>query len=94
MLFDSPATIVSQTEYHIPPTQYNHRYDWSNTNQMLTSYQGMIGIKTGSGSGAGYCIVFEAVRNNRILIGAELGAPSFEVLWDDVAHLLDRSFAR
>ncbi|GHO72329.1 D-alanyl-D-alanine carboxypeptidase [Ktedonobacter sp. SOSP1-85] len=88
------ATIVSQTEYHIPPTQYNHRYDWSNTNQMLTSYQGMIGIKTGSGSGAGYCIVFEAVRNNRILIGAELGAPSFEVLWDDVAHLLDRSFAR
>ncbi|GHO55585.1 hypothetical protein KSB_40600 [Ktedonobacter robiniae] len=88
------AEIVRQTEYHIPPTQYNRRYDWYNTNQLLTSYSGVIGIKTGSGSGAGYCVVFAAVRNNRLLYGAELGAPgSFDVLNSDVTRLLDKAFA-
>lgn len=88
------AEIVRKTEYHIPPTQYNRRYDWYDTNQLLSSYPGVIGIKTGSGSGAGYCVVFAAVRNNRLLYGAELGAPdSFDELYSDVTRLLDKAFA-
>ncbi|MET8681869.1 serine hydrolase [Streptomyces sp. NPDC004647] len=47
-------------------------YTWYNTNKLLGSYNGAIGIKTGTGTAAGPCLVFAAKRGSRTLVGVVL----------------------
>jgi serine-type D-Ala-D-Ala carboxypeptidase (penicillin-binding protein 5/6) len=44
-------------------------YTWENTNRLLGSYKGVIGIKTGTGSKAGPCLIFAAEDNGRTVVG-------------------------
>jgi D-alanyl-D-alanine carboxypeptidase (penicillin-binding protein 5/6) len=67
---------------------------WTNTNTMLSSYSGMIGIKTGSGPEAGYCLVFAATRNGKTIIGTVLNSTSATVRSSDAKKLLDYGFAK
>lgn len=67
---------------------------WTNTNKLLSTYSGAIGVKTGSGQQAKYCLVFAATRNNKTVIGTVLAAPSEANRTSDVKKLLDYGFAK
>ncbi|MEV8031118.1 D-alanyl-D-alanine carboxypeptidase [Streptomyces sp. NPDC086182] len=70
-------------------------YTWENTNKpLLTGYSGTIGIKTGSGPEAKYCLVFAATRNGKTIIGTVLASTSVTVRTSDAKKLLNYSFAR
>lgn len=93
---DTFAKIVATQHYDVPAQGGDvtrHHYPWDNTNQLLGIYPGANGVKTGSSDDAGFCIVFSASRNGRLLIGAELGAPNTELLYSDAARLLDIGFS-
>jgi serine-type D-Ala-D-Ala carboxypeptidase (penicillin-binding protein 5/6) len=64
--------IVRQRSYSIAPTARHHGYRWQNTNELLGSYPGAFGIKTGHTTGAGYCLLFEAQRHGVTLMGVVL----------------------
>jgi serine-type D-Ala-D-Ala carboxypeptidase (penicillin-binding protein 5/6) len=59
------------------------------TNQLLDTYPGADGVKTGLTDNAGACLVFSATRDGHRLIGVVLNAPR---LWDDASALLDYGF--
>jgi D-alanyl-D-alanine carboxypeptidase (penicillin-binding protein 5/6) len=67
-------------------------YTWYNTNKLLGSYNGAIGIKTGTGSDAGPCLVFAATRNGRTVAGVVLHASSKTSRYSDAAKMLDYAF--
>jgi D-alanyl-D-alanine carboxypeptidase (penicillin-binding protein 5/6) len=69
-------SIVDQRFYQLPKGPGHHGYWWDNTNGLVVSYQGAVGIKTGYTDGAGHTLLFEAIRNGRTLIGAVLGSPA------------------
>jgi D-alanyl-D-alanine carboxypeptidase (penicillin-binding protein 5/6) len=64
--------IVAQHSHWIGATSQHHHYYWANTNLLLRSYRGSVGIKTGYTAGAGYCLLFAASRNGTELIGVVL----------------------
>jgi len=66
--------IVKQRHHLITATRQHHRYYWTNTDLLLSRYQGAIGIKTGFTTGAGYCLLFAANRDGKELIGVVLGS--------------------
>jgi len=69
-------SIVAQHIYQIPKGPGHHSYWWQNTNELIGTYQGADGIKTGFTNAALHCLLFEATRNGRILIGDVLGSPA------------------
>jgi serine-type D-Ala-D-Ala carboxypeptidase (penicillin-binding protein 5/6) len=66
--------IVAQRSYYLPATHLHHSYRWHTTDMLLGSYPGAIGIKTGDTKAAGNCLLFEARRDGRTLIGVVLHA--------------------
>ena len=54
----------------------HHPYWWDNTDGLIASYPGAMGIKTGYTDKALHCLLFEAARNGRTLIGVVLGSPA------------------
>ncbi|MBG0853816.1 D-alanyl-D-alanine carboxypeptidase [Streptomyces spinoverrucosus] len=69
-------------------------YTWTNTNTLLTNYSGAIGVKTGSGSQAKFCLVFAATRNGKTVIGTVLTSTSAAQRETDAKKLLNYGFAR
>ena len=69
-------SIVGQRFYQLRKGPGHHAYWWDNTNGLIGSYQGAMGIKTGYTDDAAHCLLFEATRNGRTLIGAVLGSPA------------------
>ncbi|MFE2262050.1 D-alanyl-D-alanine carboxypeptidase family protein [Streptomyces griseosporeus] len=67
---------------------------WTNTNTLLSSYSGAIGVKTGSGPEAKYCLVFAATRNGKTVIGTVLASTSTTQRATDATKLLNYGFAR
>ena len=65
----------------------------SNTNKLIRSYNGAIGIKTGSTSKALYCLSAAAERDGMRLIAVVLGAPSTADRFSSASKLLDYGFA-
>ena len=68
-------SIVDLRFYHLPKGHGHHQYWWDNTDGLIGSYSGAIGIKTGYTDVARHCLLFEAARNGRTLIGVVLGSP-------------------
>lgn len=64
-------------------------YTWYNTNQLLGSYGGVIGIKTGTGTKAGPCLVFAATKGDRSVAGVILNSSD---RYADAKKMLDWSF--
>ncbi|MFE5911112.1 D-alanyl-D-alanine carboxypeptidase family protein [Streptomyces wedmorensis] len=86
---------TKSTSQKVTTRSGGYRYmSWTNTNKLLSTYSGAIGVKTGSGPQAKYCLVFAATRGNKTVIGAVLGAPSEANRAADVKKLLDYGFAR
>lgn len=83
------ATIVATQNYNIPATDQHKSYPLPNTNELLGTYDGAEGIKTGSTDNAGECLVFAALRNDAELFGVVLGAPDDATRYSDARALLD-----
>jgi D-alanyl-D-alanine carboxypeptidase (penicillin-binding protein 5/6) len=69
-------SIVAQHIYQIPKGPGHHHYWWENTNDLIGSYPGADGIKTGYTTAALHCLLFEASRGGLTLIGDVLGSPA------------------
>lgn len=67
---------------------------WTNTNSLLNSYSGTIGVKTGSGPASKYCLVFAATRNGRTVIGTVLASSSATQRATDSTKILNYGFAK
>ncbi|MFJ8541598.1 D-alanyl-D-alanine carboxypeptidase family protein [Streptomyces sp. NPDC093586] len=67
---------------------------WTNTNTLLGSYSGTIGVKTGSGPEAKYCLVFAATRKGKTVIGTVLASTSATQRATDATKLMNYGFAR
>ncbi|MCM1969111.1 D-alanyl-D-alanine carboxypeptidase family protein [Streptomyces sp. G1] len=70
-------SIVKTTSYSTGGTSTSAT--WSTTNLLITpghpyQTQGAIGVKTGSGSVAGQCLVFSVTRNGKTIIGVLLNS--------------------
>ncbi|HYZ56089.1 MAG TPA: serine hydrolase [Streptosporangiaceae bacterium] len=87
-------SIVDQRSYHLTAGSGHHAYGWKNTNMLLGSYPGAIGIKTGSTNAAGYCLLFEARHGSRSLIGVVLdsSATTRAVSFSDAEQILNWGF--
>ncbi|MFJ8230025.1 D-alanyl-D-alanine carboxypeptidase family protein [Streptomyces sp. NPDC094448] len=84
--------VVKATKYVAVATASNGKkrtYTWYNTNKLLGSYSGAVGVKTGTGTAAGPCLVFAATRNGKTYIGVALNGTD---RFTDAAKLLDYGF--
>jgi D-alanyl-D-alanine carboxypeptidase (penicillin-binding protein 5/6) len=88
-------SIVSQTQYHLAQGQGHRAHWWYNDNTLLKTYPGAVGIKTGFTNDAGHCLLFEAIRDGRPLIGVVLGSPpiGFTAGEQDAARVLNWGFS-
>ncbi|GCD36532.1 D-alanyl-D-alanine carboxypeptidase [Streptomyces chrestomyceticus JCM 4735] len=89
---DTFRTVVKTKQYKGEAPAANGRtryYTWNNTNQLLGSYDGVIGIKTGTTTPAGDCLVFAATRGDKTLYGTVLNSKD---RYADAAKLLDHGF--
>ena len=64
----------------------------TNTNKMLRSFNGCLGLKTGSTSRAGFCVSEVASRNDLMLIAVILGGETSKSRFADAATLLNYGF--
>jgi serine-type D-Ala-D-Ala carboxypeptidase (penicillin-binding protein 5/6) len=87
------SQIVQLQNYKLPATDRHRAHDWTNTNTLLGSYQGMIGVKTGHTDAAGWCLVFAATKSGHHLIGVVMNDPSEELRNKDAMTLLNWGFA-
>ncbi|NEB13145.1 D-alanyl-D-alanine carboxypeptidase [Streptomyces coelicoflavus] len=67
---------------------------WTNTNTLLGSYSGAIGVKTGSGPEAKYCLVFAATRKGKTVIGTVLASSSSAQRAKDATRLMNYAFTK
>ena len=70
--------VVATRSYHVAAGAGHRAHTWKNLNQLLASYSGAIGIKTGFTAAAGECLLFEARRGSTTLIGAVLHSSASE----------------
>lgn len=66
----------------------------TNTNKLIRSYDGCVGLKTGSTSIAKYCVSAVAQRNGITLIAVVMAAPDYKVRFRDGAAMLNYGFSR
>ncbi|GHE80051.1 D-alanyl-D-alanine carboxypeptidase [Streptomyces longispororuber] len=89
-------SLVKTKSYKAKPTMPNGGTrgmpTWENTNKLLGSYRGAIGVKTGSGSQAKYNLVFAATRNGKTLVGSVLMSSSKTSRYTDAKKVLDYGF--
>src|SRR5215510_1671043 len=75
MRFPAFRSIVNERFFSMKKGQGHGSYWWGNSNELIGWYPGAVGIKTGYTVVAGHCLLFEAVRGGRALIGVVLGSP-------------------
>ena len=92
------AAIVGTREYKVAATSVHLAHVWKSNNPLLGTYPGAIGIKTGFTSAAGQCLLFEARRGSKTLIGVVLdssgiNSPSLAAVASDAVTMLDWGFS-
>jgi D-alanyl-D-alanine carboxypeptidase len=84
------AAIVATTVYYFEgPDNVNHRLT-NHNKSFLTSYPGAIGVKTGSTSRAGACLIAAATRDGRTMLAVILDGTNPN---QTAKQLLDEGFA-
>jgi serine-type D-Ala-D-Ala carboxypeptidase (penicillin-binding protein 5/6) len=88
-------SIVSQVQYHLPKGPGHAEHWWYNDDSLLRTYRGAVGIKTGFTDKAGHCLLFEAIRNGRPLIGVVLASPAngLRASENDATRILNWGFS-
>jgi D-alanyl-D-alanine carboxypeptidase (penicillin-binding protein 5/6) len=84
------AAFASIPAMRLPATATHHAYSLYNLNQMVRTYPGANGLKTGWTGRAGGCLIATAARSGRHLMVVLLGSPR---IFDEAAALLDYGFA-
>ncbi|HEX2313049.1 MAG TPA: serine hydrolase [Thermomonospora sp.] len=86
--------VVSTRTYRLKAGGGHGAYTWHNTNRLLGSYRGAIGIKTGFTNAAGYSLMFAATRNRRTLVGVVLNSSTTDstARFTDAARMLNWGF--
>jgi len=86
--------IVSQQVFRLAATSQHHAYRWVNKNLLLHRYRGAVGIKTGFTLAAGYCLLFEARRGAKELMGVVLDSTNtnYYLRFTVAARLLNWGF--
>jgi serine-type D-Ala-D-Ala carboxypeptidase (penicillin-binding protein 5/6) len=69
-------SIVAQPFYQLHKGPGHHAYWWNNDNDLIGTYPGATGIKTGFTNAALHCLLFSASRGGLNLIGVVLGSPA------------------
>jgi serine-type D-Ala-D-Ala carboxypeptidase (penicillin-binding protein 5/6) len=87
------AQIVQTRIYNLPATAQHPVHKWINTDTLLGTYSGAIGIKTGHTDAAGWCLVFAATRAGHHLVGVVLNDPTEAQRDKDAISLLNWGFA-
>jgi serine-type D-Ala-D-Ala carboxypeptidase (penicillin-binding protein 5/6) len=89
------AAIVDTPVYVLKKGDGHDAHWWGTSNELIGHYPGAIGIKTGFTDDAGHCLLFEAVRNGRTLIGVVLDSPATGpgAGAQDAARVLNWAFA-
>ncbi len=64
-----------------------------NTNKLVRFYKGTTGLKTGTTSGAGYCLSATAERDNLSLVAVVMGGETSPARFEGAKKLLDYGFA-
>lgn len=83
--------ISSQPHIYIPETADHQSYDLYSGINLLTTYPGVVGFKTGYTPEAGLTLVTVAKRSGKEVVGVILGATDRR---DDARALLDYSFKK
>lgn len=83
---------ISKTDHiYLPKTLDHQDYDMYSGINLLTTYPGVVGFKTGYTPQAGYTLITLARKNNYEVIGVLLGS---EARRDEAKELLDYSFKK
>ena len=85
------ASIVGTAERDIPLTDGRHM-QCRNSNALLHTYEGCIGIKTGFTYQAGYCLASAATKNAHTLMLVLLNSKKHATRFTESAALLDYGF--
>lgn len=89
-------TLQHATEYTTtnlyPIREGEKEYKMRNSNELVRTYEGCIGIKTGYTDEAGYCLSAAATRDEKTMISVILGSPQSHQRNVDSAALLDYGF--
>jgi D-alanyl-D-alanine carboxypeptidase (penicillin-binding protein 5/6) len=85
----STLRIVVKSKSTVQKATNGRTYTWYNTNKLLNTYSGAVGIKTGTGTAAGPCLVFAATRSGRTVIGVILNDTN---RYNDAMKMLDFAY--
>lgn len=88
--FPDVVAIASTPRVTLPATATHHAYVLYNLNQLIRTYSGATGLKTGWTGRAGGCLIATATRNGRHLLVVVMASPS---IFGEAASLLDYGFA-
>jgi len=88
--FPVVAAIASTPSLTLPASANHHAYVLYNLNQLIRTYPGATGLKTGWTGWAGGCLIATASRGGRHLLVVVMGSPS---IFNEAASLLDYGFA-
>lgn len=84
------AAMAAAPSLTLPATALHHAYSLYNLNQLIRTYPGATGLKTGWTGHAGGCLIATAARGGRHLLVVVLGSPR---IFEEAAALLDFGFA-
>jgi serine-type D-Ala-D-Ala carboxypeptidase (penicillin-binding protein 5/6) len=84
------AAMAARPTLTLPATLGHHAYGLYNLNQLVRTYRGATGLKTGWTGHAGGCLIATATRDGRHLMAVLLGSSR---IFDEAAALLDYGFA-
>jgi D-alanyl-D-alanine carboxypeptidase (penicillin-binding protein 5/6) len=88
--FPTVAAMASTSRLTLPATSTHHAYALYNLNDLIRTYSGATGLKTGWTGHAGGCLIATATRDGRHLLVVVMGSPR---IFDEAAALLDFGFA-
>ncbi len=84
------AAIATVSTITLPATSTHHAYGLYNLNELIRTYAGATGLKTGWTGHAGGCLIATASRNGRNILVVVMGSPR---VFQEAAALLDYGFA-
>lgn len=95
MTYPEFRSIVDLRYYNLPAGDGHSAVSVTNTDALIGTYAGVIGIKDGFTQAAGHTLLFEAVRDGRTLIGDVLGSPltSYKSAAQDATKVLNWGFS-
>ncbi|WP_051113657.1 D-alanyl-D-alanine carboxypeptidase family protein [Streptomyces davaonensis] len=79
----------STVQYATTSTGGTRTYTWYNTNKLIGSYSGATGVKTGTNTPSGPCLVFAGTRDGKSVVGVLLNDAN---RFTDAGKLMDYAF--